>query len=196
MAEFFGHVGLSFVPLFVAVDALGAVPVVLALFSGETSQARNRMVRIATITAGAVGLLFLFLGQFVLEYLAISVSHFAIAGGIILMVLALRELVGGGGGEVIIKEELSEVVPIGTPLLAGPATITTLLVLADSYRLGAVLTAFVINLLLAWVILRYSGGIAAFLGRGGLRAASKIAYMFLAAIAVRMVVQGVQALLG
>jgi multiple antibiotic resistance protein len=120
------------------------------------------------------------------------VDHFAIAGGLILLLISLRELVTTGTPEAPPKEEMVEVVPIGTPLLAGPATITTLLLLADLYGIGPVLLAFGANLLAAWGVLHQSAAIAAFLGHGGLMALAKVTYMFLAAIAVRMVLKGVE----
>ncbi|MBI4235938.1 MAG: MarC family protein [Chloroflexi bacterium] len=189
------EMGLSFVPLFVAIDPVGAVPVILALFAQATPRERTRMVHIGALTAGGVGLFFLLLGRFVLALLSISVAHFAIAGGLILLVLALRDIVSTAAVETPIKEEMVEVVPIGTPLLAGPATVTTLLLLTDLHGIGSVLAAFAANLLLAWIILGQAARIAAFLGQGGLRAVSKISYMFLAAIGVRMVIQGTQAVL-
>jgi len=193
--QFFKDTGLAFVPLFIAIDAIGIIPIALSLFGETTPQERARMMNISALTAAAVGLLFLFLGRLVLRSLNISVDHFAIAGGLILMVIALRDLISSRPSESPPKEEMVEVVPIGTPLLAGPATITTLLLLADLHGIGPVLLAFAANLLVAWGILHWSDAIASFLGRGGLMALAKVTYMFLAAIAVRMILQGVQNLL-
>ncbi|MBI4337422.1 MAG: MarC family protein [Chloroflexi bacterium] len=192
VVSFFLDAGLAFVPLFVAIDPIGVVPIMLGFFGEATSRERGRAVNIAVFTAAAVGLLFLFLGRFILRVLSISVDHFAVAGGVILLALAMRELLSSRPPEVPPKEEMVEVVPIGTPLLAGPATITTLLVLIALYGIGPVLLAFAANLVVAWAILRQSAVLGVFLGKGGLAATAKVTYLLLAAIAVRLIVQGVQ----
>jgi len=117
-----------------------------------------------------------------------------VAGGIILLVLSVRYIVTGHLTEVV-REEMVAVVPIGTPLLAGPATIATLLLLAGQQPLWVVLVAYVANLLVAWVILMLGNQIARLLGRGGLRAVSNVFNLLLAAIAVTMVIRGL-AMLG
>lgn len=194
LIQFLKAAGLTFVPLFIAIDAISVVPIALSLSGQVTPRERTRMMNIAALTAAGVGLLFLFLGRLVLRLLGISVDHFAIAGGLTLMVLALRDLLSTEPEPVPRREEMVEVVPIGTPLLAGPATITTILLFSDLYGIGPVLLAFAANLLLAWVILHRAGAIVALLGHGGLIALAKVTYMFLAAIAVRMMVQGVRTL--
>lgn len=191
MEEIFINFLLCFVPLFVAIDAPGVLPLVLSLTEGMKGKERIRVIHIAILTASIVGLAFLFAGKLVLDLLAISVGHFAIAGGILLLALSLRDLVAGKLMETPIKEEMVSVVPIGTPLTVGPATLTTLLLLTDEYGLGIVLWAFVLNLLLAWIIFLQGQAIANFLGQGGLRAISKLASLLLAAIAVRMIVKGI-----
>ena len=91
-------------------------------------------------------------------------------------------------------EEMVAVVPIGTPLTAGPATITTLLLLAIQFPLYMVLVSFALNMLIAWVIFMAGNKITGFLGRGGLKAFSKIFSLLLAAIAVNMVINGLEML--
>ncbi|MBI4234183.1 MAG: MarC family protein [Chloroflexi bacterium] len=196
MVSFFRDVGLAFVPLFVAIDAIGTIPVVISLTQDVTARQRARMVNIAILTAVSVGVGFLFLGKSVLRLLDISVAHFAIAGGLVLLILALRDLTGGKLLDTPVKEELIEVVPIGTPLTAGPATIATLLLLSDQYPVGAVLLSFALNLVVAWAMFHQAGAITGFLGQGGLKAVSKVASLLLAAIAVRMIFQGLRPVLG
>lgn len=191
MEEIFLVFLLCFVPLFVAIDAPGTLPLVLSFTEGMKRKERFKVINTAILTASIVGLAFLFAGEFVLNLLAISVGHFAIAGGILLLALSLRDLVAGKLMETPLKEEMISVVPIGTPLTVGPATLTTLLLLTDEYGLGIVLWAFVLNLFIAWVIFLKGEAIAHFLGQGGLRAISKLASLLLAAIAVRMIVKGI-----
>ena len=122
---------LAFVPLFIAIDALGTLPLFTPLTEGMSRHERRRTIHVATATAAIVGICFLFFGQFVLKVMGISVGSFAIAGGLILLILSIRYIITGRMMEII-KKEMTAVVPIGTPLLAGPATITTLLLLIDN----------------------------------------------------------------
>lgn len=178
---------LTFVPLFIVIDAIGNLPFVISMSEGLATRERRKMVHIAIITAAIVGLAFLFFGQFVLRVLDIRVEYFAIAGGIILLVLSIRYMLTGHLVEVI-KEEMVAVVPIGTPLTVGPATITTLILLASQFNLYMVLLSFTLNLLITWIIFLAGNQIARFLGQGGLRAVSRVFSLLLAAIAVSMII--------
>jgi len=121
MAEYLQYFVLSFVPLFIVIDAFGNLPFVISMGEDMNKQERRKMVHIAIITATAVGLVFLFFGQFILNVMGISVGAFAIAGGIILLVLPVKHM-STGHMVTAVKEEMVAVVPIGTPLTVGPAT--------------------------------------------------------------------------
>src|SRR4030043_414398 len=174
---------LTFIPLFIVIDALGNLPFIISFSEGMSTRERRKMVHLATITATIVGLAFLFFGQFILKVLGISFGSFAIAGGIILLVLSIKYMTTGRMVEII-KEDMVAVVPLGTPLIVGPATITTLLLLAAQFPLYMVLVSFALNLLIAWVIFLQSSHIVRFMGQGGLRAVSRVFSLLLAAIAV------------
>jgi len=189
VAEHLQNFVLTFVPLFIVIDALGNLPFVISLSEGMMKQERRKMIHVATITATIVGLVFLFFGQFILTVMGISVSAFAIAGGLILLVLSIKYMMTGHMVEAV-KEELVAVVPIGTPLTVGPATITTLLLLATQFPIYMVLISFALNMLITWGIFMLSGYIARFMGLGGLRAVSRIFSLLLAAIAVSMIIHG------
>ncbi|MBI4286149.1 MAG: MarC family protein [Chloroflexi bacterium] len=182
---------LTFVPLFIAIDALGNLPFVIAFSQGMTMHERRHMIHVAIITAAIVGLLFLFFGQFVLNIMGISVGAFSIAGGIILGVISIRDMITGHSIETT-REEMIAVVPIGTPLTVGPATIATLLLLLNQFPqwLWIVLLSFVLNLVITWGIFLASEHIVRFLGQGGVRAVSKVFSLLLTAIAVGMVIRG------
>jgi multiple antibiotic resistance protein len=186
---------MTFIPLFIVIDSIGNLPFIITLSQGLTVKERRRMIHLAVATAAAVGLVFLFFGQFILNVLDISVGSFAIAGGIILLVLSVKHMTTGRMVEMV-KEEMIAVVPIGTPLLAGPATITTLLLLASQYQdqLYMVLISFTLNLLLAWVIFLASEPVTRFMGQGGIKALSRVFSLLLAAIAVDMVIRGLELL--
>jgi multiple antibiotic resistance protein len=182
---------LTFVPLFIVIDALGNLPFIISLSEGMSSVERRKMIHIATITATIVGLVFLFLGQLILYALDISVGSFAIAGGLILLILSIKYMTTGRMVEAI-KEEMVAVVPIGTPLTVGPATITTLLLLATQFPLYMVLISFTLNMLITWAIFLSSNQIVRFTGKGGLKALSRVFSLLLAAIAVNMIIHGLE----
>lgn len=180
---------LTFVPIFIVIDAIGMLPFVISLSEDMTKRERRKTIHIAIITALSVGFVFLFFGQFILNVLGISIGSFAIAGGLVLLVLAIKHMTTGRMVEVI-KEEAVAIVPLGTPLTAGPATITTLLLLATQFPLYMVLISFALNMLITWGVFLLGGQFSHFLGQGGLKAISKIFSLLLAAIAVSMIFQG------
>jgi multiple antibiotic resistance protein len=181
----------TFVPLFIVMDPLGNLPFIISLSEGMSRRERRNMIHIAIVTATVVGLVFLFFGRFILKVLDISVGSFAIAGGLILLVLSIKYMTSGQMVELI-KEEMAAVVPIGTPLISGPATITTLLLLTTQFSLYIVLISFTINIFLSWIIFLLSSWIFRFMGIGGLKAVSKVFSLLLAAIAVSMIIRGLE----
>lgn len=192
--DFFNALVLTFTPLFVAIDAFGNVPVVLALSQDMDQQQKRRMVNTAIITAALVGLAFLLVGRFVLRLLNIEVYHFAIAGGLLLFILSVRDLATGKMVDVPLKEEMIAVVPLGTPITVGPATLTTLILLVDSYHIWLVLLSFTLNMAVTWIVFYKSNAIGRFMGQGGLRAVSKVMSLLLAAIGVRIIINGIKGL--
>jgi multiple antibiotic resistance protein len=189
MADFWNNFVLTFIPLFIVVDAFGNIPFVITMGETVDKTQRRKLVNIAVFTATMVGLLFLFFGQFILRTMNISVGSFAIAGGIILVVLSMKFITTGHMVSVV-QEELMAVVPIGTPLTVGPATITTLILLATQYPLYMVLISFALNMLIAWVIFLLSNQLSKFLGQGGIKAVSQVFNLLLAAIGVTMILRG------
>jgi multiple antibiotic resistance protein len=193
MHSFLLSLALTFVPLFIVVDAIGNLPFVMALTEGMSRHERRRVIHVAMITATVVGLAFLFFGKLILDALGISVGSFAIAGGLILLALSVKYLLTGRMIEAI-KEEMIAVVPIGTPLVAGPATITALLLLAGQYPLQAVLISYVLNMAISWGLFLLGSQIIGFLGQGGVRAISSVFNLLLAAIAITMLLRGLSLL--
>jgi multiple antibiotic resistance protein len=193
MAEQLQNFVMTFVPLFIVIDAFGNLPFLITASQDLDKRQRRKIVHYAVLTATVVGLIFLFFGQFILNVMNIKVPEFAIAGGIILLILSIRYMVTGHMITAV-KEEMVAVVPIGTPLTVGPATITTLLLLAGRFPLYMVLISFAINMLVTWIIFLLSQKIAGFMGQGGLTAISRIFSLLLAAIAVSMVIGGLKSL--
>ncbi len=190
---FLKAVGISFVPLFVAVDAIGILPLILSLTQDVEPAERPRIIRYAMLTALALGLGFIAIGKGILFMLSIKTSDFLVAGGVVLLVLAIRHLMTGKWVELqpAISKEMIGVVPIGTPLVVGPAVLTTLLLLTEQHHIGAVVLALVLNLALAWLIFTQASKVARFLREPGLRASSQVASLLLAAIAVMMIRKGI-----
>ena len=189
MNDWLQSFALTFVPLFIVIDALGTLPFIITVSEGMSSREQRKMVHLAIATAAIVGLAFLFFGRFILNVMGISVGAFAIAGGLILLILSINYMTTGRMIEII-KEEMVAIVPIGTPLTVGPATITTLLLLVTQFPVYMVLLSFVLNLLIAWVLFLLSNQIFRFMGQGGLKAVSRVFSLLLAAIAVSMILRG------
>jgi len=189
MAEFWQNFVMTFIPLFIVIDAFGNLPFVIMVSQPLERRASRKMVHIAIITATIVGLVFLFFGQFILNVMDISVGAFAIGGGIILFVLSIKYMITGHMVSVV-QEELMAIVPVGTPMTVGPATITTLILLAIQYPVYVVLISFALNMVIAWIIFLLSNQISRFLGQGGIKAISQVFNLLLAAIGVNMVLRG------
>lgn len=192
------ELGLTFVPLFVAMDAVGNLPIFLALTQETKAAQRRRAVHLSALTALGVGLGFVAIGKAIFLLLGIEVADFLVAGGIILLVLAIRYLFTG---KVIETEnssasEMVGVVPLGTPLVVGPAVLTTLLLLIDQYFIAIVVVSFILNIVIQWLLFREAERIVDFLGNTGVSAISKIVMLLLAAIAVKMIRQGILTMLG
>lgn len=184
--------GLTFVPLFVAIDAIGVLPLLLPLTLDMSAVERNRSIRIALLTALGLGLGFLAVGKGILLLLAIKVADFLVAGGIILFLLAAKDILTG---KLVNEEDLKGggvlgAVPLGTPLIVGPAVLTTLLLLNEQYPLYMVIIAFLVNLIIVWLLFMQINRVVGFLGKSGARVISKIVGLFLAAIAIKMIRQG------
>lgn len=190
--------GLTFVPLFVAMDAIGVLPILLPLTQDMKVSERRRVTRLAMLTALGLGLGFVAIGKGIFLFLGIEVADFLIAGGLILFLLAAKDLITGKmvEAQASVGADMIGVVPLGTPLVVGPAVLTTLLILTDLYSVVIVIVSFIINLAIAWLLFAQANRVVAFLGQGGVRATSKIVSLFLAAIAIKMIRQGVLGVLG
>jgi len=192
------EVGLTFVPLFVAMDAIGVLPILIPLTQDMKVSERRRVIRLAVLTALGLGLGFVAVGKGIFLFLGIEVADFLIAGGLILFLLAAKDLITGKmmEAEASVGADMIGVVPLGTPLVVGPAVLTTLLILIDLYSIVIVIVSFIVNLAIAWLLFAQANRVVAFLGQGGVRATSKVVSLFLAAIAIKMIRQGVLGILG
>ncbi len=190
VAEFFAAFLKAFIPLFIAIDPIGLAAIFLAMSAGVKPEVRKKIANQATWTAGGVALLFLVLGQSIFAALGITANDFRVAGGLILFIIAARDIVQSATTQ---PEKLADdfgVVPLGMPLIAGPASITTLILLTQTFGLKVTLAALVVNLVLVVLAFAYSEKLCSLIGSTGMRAISKIISMLLAAIAVNMIRHG------
>jgi len=187
MAKFF----LAFIPVFVAVDPIGLVAIFMGLGTSASSEHRKRQAFLGIFTALCIAVGFIFLGKIIFAALGITVADFQVAGGLILLLLAVRELVGIGPQDRGGSDEFG-VVPLGMPLIAGPALLTALLILVDSVGLVYTVVSLLVNLAIVAVALCNADRFTRWMGKQGLRGVSKIIALLLAAIAISLIRRGWQ----
>ncbi|MFC4004292.1 MarC family protein [Prauserella oleivorans] len=186
------------ITLLVIMDPPGTVPVFLSLVGRKPPVARAKAARQAVLVSFLVISLFAVAGQAILAYLGIGIPALQGAGGLLLLLIALDLLTGRGGTEPEAAEDVNvALVPLGTPLLAGPGAIAATIVFvrqADG-RLGAYLAlalAIVVVHVILWACLRYSGVLIRVVRESGITLLAKIAGLLLAAIAVQLVADAVR----
>jgi len=199
-----------FVPLFVVIDPAGMIPVYLALTSRYSVAERRQIARRACLVAACTAIIFVVLGQAILTFLGLSFADFQIAGGILLVVLAITDLLMTGKpaveGTPVNPSAGVGVVPLAVPLIVGPATMTTSLLLVNTYAkkyesmgmsysqpfaaLG-VCVALLINLAFLLWVMWYSDRLVALVGKNTLAVVNKIVMILIAGIAVSLIRQGI-----
>jgi multiple antibiotic resistance protein len=201
-----------FIPLLVVLDPAGTVPLYLGLTGSLTDRQRKHIAVRASIVAGVTGILFIILGQAIFRFLGIGFHDFQIAGGVLLFVLAIIDLLIPGKPAVDEKAQFDPatslgVVPLAVPLIVGPATLTTGLLLVNTFgpkytdRYGSpegqvlvvamVCVALVLNMLLLFGAMWHSNRLVGLLGKNTLTVINKIVMILLAAYAVSLIRQGI-----
>ena len=182
---------LAFIPVFVAIDPIGLVAIFMGLGTKTSHEHRKHQAFLGLLTGLLVSIGFIFLGKGIFAALGITVADFQVAGGLILLALAVRELVGYGRTDRDSDDEFG-VVPLGMPLIAGPALLTALLILIDSVGVLFTLLSLIANLSIDAFALCNADRFARLMGRQGLRGVSKIIALLLAAIAISLIRRGWQ----
>jgi multiple antibiotic resistance protein len=184
----------AFIPLFVAIDVFGVLPLYVGLTEGMSDGARRTLAAEATLTAFAISLVFLVAGKLLFGFLGITEHDFRVGGGIVLLVLAVNDL--------LFSHELKRlpgarvgVVPIGIPLIMGPAGLTTILVLVNSYGYVWAVVSLLTNMVIVWLVFDRAGLMTRVLREAGAKAIAKVAALFLCGIAVMMIRSGIQGML-
>lgn len=182
---------LCFVPMFVAVDALGVLPLYVSLTEGMEENLRRRIVRQSVLTAAVVALGFLSGGSALLRLLGITVADFMVAGGLLLLMLSVIDLVSMKKRTHYPDLESLGAVPLGVPLITGPAVLTTTVLLSNQHGFALTSASVLLNIVLAGVVFHFSAPLLRLLGQAGAKTLSKIASLILASIGVMMIRRGV-----
>ncbi len=181
---------LTFIPLFVAIDIIGTTPVFLGFTEGISHFQKKKLIIEACLTAFIVALGFLFAGKAVLRFLGITINDFRIAGGLVLLILSINDILSSSDNLRNPHTNIG-IVPLGIPLIMGPAALTTILILNDKYGFIPTITSMLVNFIIIVTILTNARWVSKILGVGGSKAFAKIASLFLAAYAVMMIREGI-----
>ena len=181
----------TFIPLFVAIDVFMVLPIFISMTKDMTGITRKAVVRDSIITALIVSIVFIALGEGIFKILGITSDDFKIAGGLVLLVFAIMDLIQRGESRLRSDAKMG-VVPLGVPLIAGPAVLTTTLVLVAHYGIVSTLVSLILNLFIVWVSLIKAERIITFFGRGGIIGISKVMALLLASIAIMMIRIGIE----
>jgi multiple antibiotic resistance protein len=180
---------VAFIPIFVAIDAVGMVAIFIGLGANVEPKRRQQEALLGIGTALAISVGFMFLGKLIFAALGITVADFQVAGGLILLAFAVRDLLDLGGEKRQAVQDFG-IVPLGMPLIAGPALLTALLVLIDSVGMIYTLLSLILNLVIVAVVFCYADRLTKWMGRQGINGISKLVSLLLAAIAVSLIRRG------
>lgn len=181
----------TFIPLFVATNVFMLLPIFMSLTKEMTNQKRRVVIRDSILTAFIVSSLFFALGEVIFRIIGITADDFKIAGGLLLLIIAILDITRH------IEEKLKPdiklgVVPIGVPLIVGPAVLTNILLLVDHYGILPTVIALVLNLLIVWISLINAERITKLVGKGGILGIAKVMALLLASIAIMMIRIGIE----
>ena len=186
-----------FVTLFVIMDPVGTIPIFLSLTRGRSTASQRKAAWQAVLVSFGVITAFAFFGQQVLHYLDISLAALKGAGGLLLLLVALELLTGKEETPTANSDVNVSLVPLGTPLLAGPGAIVATMVFSRRVESGPDFAAVALGVILVhvalWLAMRFSLPILRLLREGGVVLVTRIAGLLLSAIAVQLVADSVRA---
>ena len=187
----FKEIATATMVLFAVIDIIGSIPIIISLKEKSGTIKSGR----ASIIAGIVLIVFLFIGEKILKLIGINVYEFAVAGAFILFFIALEMILG----IKLFKQsegnlEMATVFPIAFPIVAGPGSLTSLLSLRAEYELENIIVAIIVNILIVFIVLRTSGSLQRFLGKNGIGIIEKVFGVILLAIAVKLFTSNIQEL--
>ena len=181
----------TFMVLFAVIDIIGNVPIIIDL----RKKAGHIQSEKASVIAGLIMIVFLFVGERLLSFIGVDVNSFAVAGSFILFFIALEMILG----ITLYKDDddalNASVFPIAFPLIAGPGSLTTLLSLRAEYAIENILIAIFINVVFIYVVLKTSSRIEKIIGQNGIKIIRKVFGVILLAIAVKLFAANIKVLL-
>jgi len=187
----FKEIATATMVLFAVIDIVGSIPIIISLREKSSTIKSGR----ASIIAAIVLIIFLFIGEEILNLIGVNVNEFAVAGAFILFFIALEMILG----VTLFKQkegsmEMATVFPIAFPIVAGPGSLTTLLSLRAEYAIENIIVAILVNVVVVFVVLKTSGSLQRFLGKNGIAIIEKIFGVILLAIAVKLFTSNIQEL--
>jgi multiple antibiotic resistance protein len=196
----------SFGVIFAIIDPFGYVPVFISMTSSDSDERRRWMLRRACFTAGVILILFTFIGNFILTFFGISIPALQISGGLILLIIGFdmvrvlplnAKITAAEENEAVKKEDIS-IVPLAIPMLSGPASIATVVVLGskseDAVDYAVIVSSIAITLCITYVILRSADRVRKAVGLTGLHVVTRVMGLLLLAMAVQFILNGWEAI--
>ena len=199
-ADTFLHI---FVPLFAVIDPFASLPLYLSFTAGLSPKQRRRIIRDATITAVSLLVFFQFTGIYILDFFGISIEALMIAGGILMLLVGVEMVREGDKPRSTRKKEKFHeetgdiaIVPLGTPMLAGPGAISLVIILMGKYSASAVNVIYItvsVIIVIGITALLFWGGdfVARFMGEKGSRAFTRVMGLLVTAFAIQYILDGI-----
>ena len=188
--DFISELTRATIALFIIVDPFGNIPIFIGLTENISDEQKRKTYNTAVLVAAVLLLVFAFTGQGIFEVFGLSINSFEVAGGILLLIIAVRILISGFHEPTESPESLGAV-PIAMPLLVGPGAITTTILNLQAYGIAITILAVIIVLSFTWAILRYINGIYKVLGRTGSLVIARVMALIIAGIAVQYILAGI-----
>jgi multiple antibiotic resistance protein len=189
--DLLSEVGKAALALFIIVDPLGNIPIFMGLTDKMEETSKKKVYNTATIVGTILLLVFAFTGTEILTVFGLSIFSFEVAGGILLLIIAIRILILGSMHENVDSPESLGAVPIAIPLLVGPGAITTTIFSIQLYENAVpAILAVLIVMAITWVILRYISRIYKLLGKTGSLVIARVMALLIAAIAIQYILTG------
>ena len=180
------------IALFIILDPIGNIPIFLGLTKEMTCEDRGKVFRTATLVGLLLLLTFTIAGNEIFRFFGITIHNFMIAGGILLMIIAIRILISGELNEAATSPEGIGAVPIAMPLLVGPGAMTATILTLQTSGILVTLVTVLINFFIIWGIFRFIDPIYRFLGKTGALVIARVLALIIAAIAVGYILEGVK----
>ena len=193
----FNKVLTAFIPLFFAIDVIGILPIFVGLTKDIFVDNRHKVINQAVVTGFLISFSFMMFGKEIFKFLGITVPDFRIAGGILLLIFAINDLLFAQKTRRRSESiDTMGVVPIGMPLIVGPGVLATLLLSVGTNGSNATLIALILNMAIVWAVFYYSEFVIRVIGAAASIAVGKVFSLLLAAIAVMMIRLGVVEMAG